>query len=394
MQSIARSAADAKSSSRVSKTMPTDDLSEERRKARQLDGRATGTEPSHVDEIDVLAGKRPDVTLWVLALGHILFRFPPIIVAYVNHWMSWRIFNHESENAVSCEEAFNKLIFAVLNDGVDLQIKTRRVEDRMHATSTVSYEISTMYNPESHRLSDFACSESVLLTASNKLEGSEAELRLRAVISYLMRRTDEPLFPHHESSIDMNGARYCNFTENNLLEMCQDHSAHFIVIGIYIGSYIEQAVEEKEAAETQDQTERADAMLEAGRNVMGLYEDAIEQLNERCTRLSRSSWTLPDSLAVYLGHEDESNGTICGIPIEVVNGELTTFRWLKWAWHTQVQEAGKPILPLLRDLWWAKSTVLFHRYFDFFDNDSDDGINFDTHILKVASFLVPPADNQ
>lgn len=366
--------------------MPTADMRSVRRGARASDGSPRGTAGSSRSEDDVLCGRDPMESLWVLALGHILFRCPNTVMANVNHWMSWRIFNHESEGGMSCEEAFDRLLYAVLNDGVDLQVKMRRVEDRRMATTRISYELSTMYNPQSHRLSDFACSENVLLAAARgRHDGEAAEMRLRAVLVYMFAGTERKFFSHVEESPDGNAACHRNFTENRLLEWCLDHSVAFVAIGLYIATYIKQA---DEAADAEPDARLSLARLEAARQTMAIYENFIEALNEKCSRLSRLRISLPEELSEYRHEQsrdgEEEEGTFfCGVPLAVAQNEVLTLLWFKRVWQERVQRGDVPILDLVRDLWWAKSAVMLERYRDFFEVDP----NFDRHLLAVTENL-------
>lgn len=333
-----------------------------------------------------LRGRQAARVEWVQALGHVLLCCPPVVMAWVNHWMSWRIFNHESDKADTAEEALERLLFTVLNDGIDLQVKLRRVEDRRRAATRISYEISTMYNTESHRLSDFACSETVLTAAVKELESPVHEIRLWTTIMYIMSNVHVKLFSHVEDSTDRNSAHYRNFIDNDMIERLQDHSAFFVAIGIHIGCCVEAAIKEK--SDGADQV-RANASLDAANTLMRVYEDQIVHIRARCSRIANKRAELPEALCRYLPRDEEDGDEeedcyFSGVPIEVAQREDYTLLWMQWVWQEQIEAKGVPVMSVLRDLWRAKSAFLFDVYNDFFEGER----NFDEKIMQIARSLV------
>ena len=359
------------------------DRSETRRRARTMDGVAMKNnkkENGEVTEDDMLLGERENIRIMFgMSLGHILFRSPTTVMAFVNHWMSWRMKDHETDHGPSAEDAFDSLIFSILNDGVDLQMKLRSVLDRKKACKRASFELSVAYNYDSSKLSYYALSEPVLVRAARLLAGEMGELRLRTTILYLFACNGATsLFNHSEPGIDWLTTHFKNFPDNDLLEICQDRSALFVALGVYLMRFLEQqsahdaggACDEKMGDEEGAcENEEARVACQAGRQLLDVYGKAVIEVYERCSRLRSARVSIDEELCQYHPTDSSHSNFVRGIPLRVVENESLTLLWLKWAWETLVQPGREPMLAVMTDLWLAKSTVLIDSYLDFFENE-------------------------
>jgi len=331
--------------------------------------------------------------MWGLALGHILFSLPPVITATINHWNSWAIFNHRSEKGADVDDVFGKLVYTILNDGVDFQMKLRRCQDIISASSRMSYELSTVYNADTRHLSHFAISETVLLAALTEMGDEPNEFRMRCVVGYLFSDVYAKLFSHVDESVGSNGSHFRNFLDNDVLEWCQDRSAFFIALGIYLMNYLDQALaDEKRVTEEDDplHAARVNARCEAGRDLFDRYEQVIHAINEKHTGLQKLRLVLPDALCLYKPDTLEDDAILLGVPIAVLESEHYTLLWMKWVWEEYLGRDECTIRSIMQNLWLAKSAFLMTRFIDFFEG-TETTSGFDDYLLAFAEIWVQQA---
>ncbi len=347
----------------------------DRKRARALDGNARPTAGDgggggEDEDAGIFQDRHPRRVFYGMVLGHLLFSCPTVVSAAVNHWMSWNLFDHASERGPSVEEAFDRLLFTVLNDGVDLQLNLQRRIDRIHAETRATYDLSTMHNVDK-RPSDYACGEHILVHALQEASGDLGEWRLRATIAYLLADVDATLFTHTEEHIDGNGALHRNFMDNDIVALPLDRSAHFVVLGVYLATYLDRALETSEAD--------AEDSREAGRRVLARYTDVALHIQEKCMALAKGQVVLPEALCRYAPDAVDDETLCCGVPLHVVATEAHTLLWLQWAWREHIVARGVSVLALLQNLWYAKSRCMLDRYTTFFLDFAD------VHILNHIS---------
>lgn len=307
-----------------------------------------------------------------------LIMTPTVVRLYVNHWMSWGIFNHRSEDGPSVEEAFAMLVEMILEGGLSLQMRIVHKVDVIEQQTRPTYELAFMHlRDDRWEFADFACDQDRILDALRLVEdGEQATLRMYVIMAYLFSRKDTTikgsdgkdgggipqafryngyLFEHYKISIDLSSAMYTNFADQDLFNLSIDRSAFFIALGMYlIGAHNEISNWADEDVDSND-VAFTSAQLEAWRILIERYEKTIQHL--------APNQSLPEQYKTYYSQLDAEN---FGIHDDVLTSSALTMLWLQWAWTTNVKETGGALSELLENLWFAKSKTLLCQYYQFF----------------------------
>jgi hypothetical protein len=128
-----------------------------------------------------LRDRDPEEALYSMALGYCLFSCPTVIMAFVQHWMTWNHHTHQPnarsplkastslDEAMAIEDstkaAFTTFCEAILGSNPDLYLIMRNKNDVTRAQTRASFDLGTMnLNANQHTPSDYTLNREVLLS--------------------------------------------------------------------------------------------------------------------------------------------------------------------------------------------------------------------------------------